>query len=412
MPKVRYNLQNPKAKETYICLIFRYDRQRLVYYTGDKIAPACWNTKAQQVKRTAACPGADAINRGLQILADKTLTIYLEHRNEKRELPTERFRALLDQFWKGRTVQEQKPVELLPFIDALIDERAGSLSPNTLKTYRTLYNHLKAYHTATRRPVVFARIDLDFHAQFVAYLEKDLRPNTVHKVVKTLKAVMRLAVDRGLTDNRAFDSPRFTARQEQAEHIYLNESDLALLAAADLPERLDRVRDLFLLGCYTGLRFSDYSELKTDNIVEVEGVELFSITPQKTRRRVSVPVLPEVRAILDKYGGAAPPVISNQKFNVYIKTACELAGIKSPVTVVSFVDSIRVSRQVPKFSLVASHTARRTFATIEALRCLREGRSIRPIMDILGHRVERTFWNYVKISPEQSALEFARGRAG
>lgn len=73
---------------------------------------------------------------------------------------------------------------------------------------------------------------------------------------------------------------------------------------------------------------------------------------------------------------------------------------------------MRVSKHVPKFSLVASHTARRTFATIEALRCLRDGKSIRPIMDILGHRVEKTFWNYVKISPDQSALEFHRGRVG
>ena len=103
MPKVRYNLQNPKAKETYICLIFRYDGQRLVYYTGDKIAPACWNFKEQQVRRTATCPGAAGINQGLRILADKVQDIYLEHRNEKRALPPAQFRALLDQVWKRHT---------------------------------------------------------------------------------------------------------------------------------------------------------------------------------------------------------------------------------------------------------------------------------------------------------------------
>lgn len=417
MPKVRFNLQNPKEKETYIRLVFRYDGQRLVYYTGDKIPPSCWNASTMRMRRTAVCRNADAVNQKLEILADKAQAIYLDYWNRGEVLTAAVFRAELDAFRHGRVLPKTGPLDLFGFFDEVIAERAASpdYTPGTITVYKTALTKLKQYQTQTRRPVGFDSVDLDFHAKFVAWMAaQGFKPNYVNKVITTLKTFLALAVDRGLTTNNAFRSRRFTVKKESVEHIYLTEGELQRLADLDLTAdaRLDRVRDLFLLGCYTGLRFSDYAEIRPENITVVEGVRLLRVTTQKTRRVVSIPILEQAQRILDKRSGRPPGVISNQKFNSYIKELCRTAGIDSGVVVTSFVDGLRVSRTVPKWSLVASHTARRSFASNEYLRAMREGRSYRLIMDITGHRTEKEFFKYIRVAADEKALLFAKGRAG
>ena len=81
---------------------------------------------------------------------------------------------------------------------------------------------------------------------------------------------------------------------------------------------LDRVRDLFLVGCYTGLRFSDFSRLTPKNIAD----GFIEIEQSKTGDSVVIPVHSVIKKIIKKYNGL-PPTISNQKFNTYLKDICE-----------------------------------------------------------------------------------------
>lgn len=117
-----------------------------------------------------------------------------------------------------------------------------------------------------------------------------------------------------------------------------------------------------------------------------------------------------VRAILDKRNGEPPAGYTNQPLNRYLKELCRLAGIVAPVEVTKFVGGLKVGASVPKYTLVSTHTARRSFATNEYLRALADGRSYRPIMDILGHSTEKMFFRYIKISGEQTAVQFAKAR--
>lgn len=244
--------------------------------------------------------------------------------------------------------------------------------------------------------------------------EKGSKPNYVANVVKKLKSFLAVAVERGLTSKMDFRFRSFTVKQEEVETVYLNDSEVAHLAAIDLSNdpTLDRVRDLFLIGCYTGLRFSDYSALFPANFVTREGVQLWTIVMQKARRRVYGPVTPGLVAILEKRGGHPPKGYANQVLNRYLKSLCQRAGFTQGVTVVSFRKGMRVETEVPKLTLITSHTARRSFATNEYLRAVSEGRSYRPIMEITGHRTEKTFFRYVKVTAEQNAVILAKGRAG
>lgn len=411
MAKVRYNLHNPKEKETLVRLVYRYPAGRLVWYTGVKVKPGDWNQKTMRVRGSNRL--ANAINQKLDTLEAQAEKIALEYWNRAETLPLQTFRQELTAFAEGRVLEKQGGVSLLEFFEQLIQERraSGVFSRLTVNTYRSTLAKVGQYEKETRRKVDFDRVDLDFHGKFTGWLAgKGYRANYIHKVIRTLKSFLAVAYDRGLTNNTAFRSRAFTAKQEEVEHIYLNEDELNRMESAVLDKRLDRVRDLFLIGCYTGLRFSDYTALTPANIVTVDGVELFTIVMQKTRRRVSMPVFPQVRRILDKRGGVPPAGMSNQKLNKYVREVCRAAGLSDSVTVTRFKGGLRVDTSVEKWTLVTSHTARRSFATNEYLRAVREGRSYRPIMDILGHRTERVFFRYIKVSSEQTAVEFARAR--
>ena len=155
---------------------------------------------------------------------------------------------------------------------------------------------------------------MDFYLSFVEYLtNKGYSPNTVGARIKDLKMFMNEAYERNLHTNMDFKKKRFSKPKEETYSVYLNSDELKKIYKCDLSDepRLDRVRDLFLIGCCTGLRFSDLSLLSSDNIDNVESV--ITIKTVKTGRTVVIPLHAIVRQILQKYDNELPRVPSNQK---------------------------------------------------------------------------------------------------
>jgi integrase len=210
---------------------------------------------------------------------------------------------------------------------------------------------------------------------------------------------MSAANDRGINVPNDYTKKSFKKPNEESFSIYLNESELSLLYnKSGLPLYLERVRDLFLIGCYTGLRFSDLTQLKKENITAENTI---NITTQKTNQKVVVPIHPVVKEIFKKYDYKLPKMPSNQKFNEYLKEVAKLAGLKEPVTIESTKGSFRVSETTEKYNLVTSHTARRSFATNAFLSDMP---SI-SIMKITGHKTESAFMKYIKMSAKDNALK-------
>src|SRR5262249_21915053 len=128
----------------------------------------------------------------------------------------------------------------------------------------------------------------------------------------------------------------FTAAREDTDAVYLSEREIIKLYNFDFSnsKRLESVRDLFVFGSFVGLRFSDYSSVKPENIVEIENEDgskenYIKLIPKKTNDLVIIPCNPIVLQIFKKYSHNAnrlPKAISNQKFNEAIKDACKLAG--------------------------------------------------------------------------------------
>jgi integrase len=210
---------------------------------------------------------------------------------------------------------------------------------------------------------------------------------------------MNEAVDRNLTTNLQFKNKRFRTVEEPSETIYLTEKEIKRIHDLDLSDnvRLEKVRDLFIIACYTGLRFSDLVELRNENIINKGTV--VRITTVKTGEVVIIPLKGFVKEILKKYKGIPPQAISNQKMNEYLKELGEKAELSDDVIISCTRGGKRHRETFKKHELITTHTARRSFATNAYLQNV----PTISIMKITGHRTEKSFLKYIKISQEDNA---------
>ncbi len=268
-------------------------------------------------------------------------------------------------------------------------------------SYISTLNVLTDDHNALNIELSFEDINMDFYESFMNYLLtiKKFAPNTIGGHIKEIKVFMNYGLDRGYTENRGHLHRKFSKPEETAETIYLNDNDLSILYELDLSKTayLDRVRDLFLIGCYTGLRFSDLSQLSQDKFIK--GGTQLRVKTIKTGETVVIPLHWTVKEIVKKYNGGTPRPISNQKMNVYLKKLCNIEHFREKVVLNKTKGGLSFEQKKEKWELVTVHTARRSFATNMYLA---EVPAI-SIMKITGHRTEKAFMKYIKITQEQNA---------
>ena len=425
-------------KETPIICYLRYNAQRLKYYTGEKIFPRHWDDRKKSKKYQRAKSSlieAPELNARLDKIATTAKNVFRKYQNEKNnQIPdTETLKALLDkEFNRTKETASLTAKTFIPFLEEIIKLSKGGvrrnaktgkpISKNTIKTYNTVLNHLLAFQPKfekrNKKKIDFDIIDIDFYNSYIEFLMKgerfnaktgkmvplNLSTNAISKDIQIIKLIMAEATDKGLNTNRAFESSRFAVIRENSDSIYLPESEINEMEQLNLSEKknLEKVRDQFLTGYYTGQRFSDYSIIDTDKITKDEdGDEFLEITQVKTGNIIQLPVHPNLKNIINKYGGKLPRTYSNQKTNEYLKEIGKLMPSlqkKIPINRPTK-DGMRVNELCPKFELLTTHTARRSFATNHYL----AGWQILTIMNITGHKTTKAFMSYIKLTTKEHA---------
>jgi integrase len=417
MAKVDYYLSNKvtQAGTAQVLLYFSYDGNRLVIAT-DVYVPAkindnservskAWNVRAKDYKHIGSSyKNAALINQKLKKWAGDIDDAYLKLQLGGQAIEKESFKNRIREILNPNLVINKSTPSFTGFIDSFVKSHA--LNANTKKGYVSTYNVLIEFEKKYRRgrSLQFNDIDIEFYNDFTEYLfekrDKKLNKNSVGSHIKCIKKFMNEAFEIGLTDNIKFKSKKFKMLNEDVDAIYLNNQELQHLAGLDLADnkKLDQVRDRFLISCYTGLRFSDLQRLTPDHI---HG-NFIRIKTQKTDQDVTIPIHPVVRKIIDKYNYSWPPAISNQKFNEYLKDlGKDKAKFESMVTTSYSTGNTRVYKNSPKWGLITSHTARRSFATNAYL----DGVPSLLIMAITGHRTERSFLKYIKVTNDEHAAK-------
>ena len=248
--------------------------------------------------------------------------------------------------------------------------------------------------------LTFKNTDIDFYNSFVKYLTGlGLGQNSIGTRIKIIKTILNNANERGLNVSTDYQKKSFSKPSEETENVYLNETELtAIFNLTKLPTYLENVRDIFLIGCYTGLRYSDLIRLTKDNITPDNTIR---IKTEKTEKIVDIPIHTHVKQIFEKYDYQLPKSISNQKYNDYIKMVVEQAGIKEPITKQYRKNGMLANLTEPKYNLCTSHTARRSFATNAFLADI----PTLAIMKITGHKTESSFMKYIKMSAKDNAMK-------
>lgn len=418
MTQIKFQLHKRGEAKTNLPILLRYTfgkGQRFEYYTGlhanDSWFIEKYYTKTSGKPIKASVKDAGYLNDKIDEIKGNVQKIERIAIANNIPLTVEYFRSELDRMMKPEkveVVEKQKPITFMQVFDVYIERCKISTNKNGHKLsaalpikYTTVKNMLEKFNTFRGAEVDFKDFDSSLYDELVNYMltEKDYSINTYGRVIKFIKTVLRYATDKGYNTKLDFQTA-FIGKSEESDSIYLTEEELEAMYKKDFSDnlRLDRVRDLFLIGCWTGLRFSDFTTIQK---ADING-DRIRLKTQKTKHTVTIPIHPTVRAILEKYNYQLPPAISNQRFNEYIREVAVAAQINSPFTKHITKGGKSLSTEMLKNEAVSSHVARRSFAT-NAYK-----RKIEPllIMAITGHKTETEFLKYIKVTEEEKAAMF------
>lgn len=406
-------LLQAKREVSPIAILVSFRGKKYRKSIGESVKVKSWNNRLKQVRSSSGSDAA-SVNERLRLwrkAADDTV----EHFLGRRSAPTSG--EFFDYLDKERWGEENLDVSyLIPYFDTFIERYSGVRSESQIKHYKTCRKTLEEYEVFTGRKLRFEDIDMDFYNRFTAWFNtKGHSLNYLGEKFKILKTVLNDARDIDhLHTSEAYKVKGFTTPQDSPDTIYLTEDELIRMLNLEINEEtvsafakdkrpqniwrkviaLRKARDMFLIGAFTGLRYSDYSRLSPDNIKD--GV--IQIRNRKTGVTTSVPVHWVVREIIDGGYDFSHP-LWEQKLNQQIKDIAMMAGIDERVIVSQNRGGKVVETVRRKYELVSSHTARRSFAT----NAYKAGIPSIAIMKITGHKRESTFMRYIRISEEENA---------
>lgn len=365
-----------------------------------------WNEETQKVRSRNSIKDHTTINKLIKNIYDH-FYIYDEANTTKGYTPSYKEVKEYYKTFFETSKEDPKKITLLAFIKSHIESKEAKqdITKGTIKTYKTTETILTLFNDKVYN-IDFNDINLEFYNDFVEWCEeKKLSDNYIGKHIKVLKTFMNEANEKGLTDNKGHQNKNFKVKKEEANNIYLTDNELLALWNRDLSknELQERARDLFLIGAYTGLRVSDYNNLTKQHIKKVNNIDMLHVKTRKTGKVVAIPLHPIVRQILIKNDWNAPEKLADQQINVLIKEVgfdAELDGIEY---ITQTKGGKKITTKKYKFELIKTHTARRSFCTNAFL----SGMNAIDIMAISGHKTERAFLTYVKVTPEQTAIRMA-----
>ena len=415
---IRTSKTNPSAT---ICLRITESRgNQYRFNTGHRLnKSSSWNSKTQSV-RTVADERYDIINLQLKRLKAHVETQAVEAKSSGVHRSKSFYLGAIESFAvfeEGSAPKHRKQWNLKQAFDAFIAFSQDHNSPitgrrlkqSTLMTYIETMRHIRLVGLLDES---LLGVDMDWYHTFIARSEdggkagKPLSLNYIGKHIKNVKRVLRFAEEQGQAVHVAYRRKSFKVHQEQATDVYLNKEELRRMRMLDLsphPKGLQLTRDLFMIGCSTGLRVSDYTRLTPDHFLERDGRRFLQVLTTKTRREVIVPIDPVVDEIYERYGQAPPPYQVDQTINRNLKTLGEWAEIDDAIPVRRTEGGQLLNQRLPKYQLIKSHTARRSFCTNAYL----AGMDCLDIMNLSGHTSEKAFLRYIKVTNEERAKRMA-----
>ncbi len=393
---VNYNFyikveKNAKTKHPN-CIIQLYirDKRGTIYFnTGEKIEERYWDKNKQVVKKSY--PGSTELNSYLRSYKEDIERKIRTIQTEKPSISLAELKKILKTPVKEAEIVK---VKFLDLFQKFIEGRRTTLSHATYKKYKTLFNHLKQFQKKSKLKLDVETINVDVLDQLQNYfLKQGHNNNTTFKHIQNLRTFLNWALERDLTDNIKYQ--KFNPiKRANPESIALTKEELKLITdCKDLTPSLEKTKDLFLFMVYTGQRYSDAVQFNKDDVKN----DVWYFRQKKTTKVMKIPLSRPALAILEKYNYQLP-VMSNQKMNANLKFLGEKAGLNEIVSQVKYNGANQTVERYPKYKLLTSHVARRTFVSLAAY----GGISQQVIKSFTGHSTDRMVSQYFIENPMQA----------
>ena len=397
-----FYLRKPNEnKETLILFsaYFKNESKKFVYSTGETIHPSEWDSKNRMPNnlngRTAKANNQRAIKMQLDRYTNFFSSIVDRYKNSGQEITIENIRNEFDKEFKRVSVGKNK------FYDAYNDFMTYKIknkewSKATIKRYINIKNLLEQFESNRKYKLTFNSITDKFYTEFTDYCmnEKGHINNTFSRNVGLLKTFLFWALENGHTYKADFikfkKKPRVITNQ-----VALKKEDLQRLLEQDLElKRLERVRDVFVFSCVTGMRFGELKLISENNVRN----ETLLLKEEKgaNKKTREIPLNNMAMYLLRKYNYKLP-LIANQKHNDYIKEVFKISGYTHNIEKTSTRGKEVIREVMPFYERVSSHTARRTFITMMK----RNGKSDKLIAEISGHNDMKTLNQYYQITDDE-----------
>lgn len=356
--------------------------KRLDISLKKRIPLSLWDDKKKKAKGHSG--KARQLNEYLEEVQSRLFSIYKDLKYRDQMITAQIIKAAFNN-------DDEKSKSLLDLIEYHSKKIANTLAVGSIKNFGVTENYLNKFLQKEKKTtdIYLKQLDYKFLIDFENYLAniwpvghpKALSQNTIMKHIQRLRKMITLAYHLEWLERDPF--ARWKPNYEKTNREFLSETELENLENYNFnSDRLDRVRDLFVFSCYTGISYIDIMALTADNIIKgIDGGNWIVTRRQKTKSSVKVPLLGKAEEIIEKYidhpmtavTASLLPIITNEKLNAYLKEVANHVGIKKNLTF---------------------HMARHTFATTITLS---NGVPIETVSKLLGHTKIATTQIYARV---------------
>jgi integrase len=418
MGNIIFKIDKPRNTHSSIMMVYRFDGEKLVISTKISIPTDVFDNKSQRINKKHFHKdwNYEGYNRALDHheLALRKAISYFRNQNLMPSYLELKERFLLEY---GGQSDANTTSNVVDFLTEFIDKEKEKGSPS-FQNFVQLKQMLTKFPNG--RKLEFKDLQFKRLKEFTDWMKELKSKETgkfysrsyLAKICKKLTTIISKAKDYGIEVNDDYIKRGWKISESKNEfsgsNVVLSNEEINLLESLILPDNLSNIRDIFLLGIYTGQRYGDYQKINIDNVINKNGHKFIKLVQEKGQKLVEIPFNEKIKNILLKYGGY-PPKFTEQYFNRQIKEVCQFAKLNEKVT--EYTDFANSNKPVEtikeKWELITSHTARRTFCTNAIL----GGVPPALVMKISGHTNMDTFQKYIKmdfdtIQTQQAMLKF------
>lgn len=415
MATVNFLYRSTKEKSNLgIRLLFRYNEADFVFGSNTKleVSKLYW-TKQHKKKKSKDIDISNMqtdINNELSKIENHIIKAF--NNIAPNLINKEWLQNQIEHYYNPPQHDKSIPLNLVEYIDFYIDYRKHELKETSIKKFNVIKHKLQRMQVFRKKAILIKDVNDSFKKEFVDYLKSEkYAQNTMQREVVFIKTFCKHARYLGLETNPQLDSLRLD--RGKVDKVYLSFAELdkiEKIKKEKLTDSLDNARDWLIISCYTGQRISDFMRFTSEQIRIEDNKYLIEFTQKKTGKNMTVPLHKKVLEILEKRKGNFPYVISDQKYNDYIKYVCQIAELTDIVNGSKKTETAPKSKIYrketgifPKWELVTSHIGRRSFASNFYGKI-----PTTYLIYVTGHSTEVMFLNYIGKSNKDLAMELTK----